>query len=376
LARRYRDRYERLDDEFANLRASWSWLSTRTDNEASHFLLAYLDALSTYLRQRGIYAELLRWCEVGLHACERLQQNPGRLLLLRSEAQSALGQWDEAAVSIQKAIGASEGKDSSTYAWAVLAFGRLQMNQGRYREALETLAGAERLLSEQSDYEGIAVVRSEVAAQYLNRGKLDKALSLYHSVDHFRKQAGATESSDHTMLMLGVVHRKKGEYEQAISYLQSLLERSERGGNRGAIATVAHHLAWVYLDQGDIARSRRLCGRAIAVYEELGDTRGASDAYEQLGLIAQAEGRSKEALSHLKQSLMIRHRLGNQHGMASSLRHLAVVHLRMGHPLTGVRELWQSLALYRRLGVLTRHRFAAVLRELLDWTVGQRQWTV
>jgi len=376
LARRYRDQYGRLDDEFANLRASWSWLTTQTSKEAAHLLLAYLDALTPYLRQRGLHAELLRWCEVGLQACEKLQKNPGRLLLLRSEAQNALGRWDGAAASIQAAIEASKGKDPGTYARAVLALGRLQKNQGNYREALETLSKAERLLSEQSDYEGVAVVRSEMAGEYLNRGEWDKALSLYRSVDRLRKQAGATETSDHTLLMLGVVHRKKREYEQAISYLQRLLERSERRHNQGATATAAHHLAWVYLNQGDLAQAQRLCGRAIALYEESGDTRGTSDAYEQLGLIACAEGRGEEALSHLKRSLAIRRQLGNQHGVASSLRRLAVVHLKMGHPLTGARELWQSLALYRRLGVLSYQQFIAILRELCDWIMGRRQWTI
>ena len=376
LARCYRDQYERLDSEFANLRTSWFWSSGQADEKAAHLLLAYLDALSPYMRQRGLHAELLRWCEDGLRACERLRQNPGRLLLLRSEAQNALGRWIEAAASIRAAITVSREKDPDTYARAVLALGCLQMNQGNYRGALDTLHEAEKLLLERSDYEGVAVARSEVAAYYLNRRDLDKALSLYHSVDRLRKQAGAAESSDHTLLMLGVVHRKKGEYRQATLYLQQLLERSERELARGAIATAAHHLAWVYLNQGNLTQARSLCGRAIALYEDLGDIRGASDAYEQLGLIFYAEGKYKEALHHLKQSLEVRRRLDNRHGAASSLRHLAIVHLRTGHPLAGIRELWQSLTLYWRLGVLTHYRLAAILYEFLDWTIGRQRWTV
>ena len=176
--------------------------------------------------------------------------------------------------------------------------------------------------------------------------------------------------------MLGVVHRKRGEYGRAIAHLRLLLERGEERHARGVVATAAHHLAWVYLNQGDLTQARRLCGRAITLYEEIGDTRGASDAYEQLGLIACAESKYKEAVHYLERSLAIRRQLGNRHGIASSLRHLAVVHFRTAHLLAGARELWQSLALYRRLGVLTRHRIAAILRELLDWTVGKQRWTV
>jgi len=375
LARRYQQQYDRLDHEFANLRASESWLAVQDGEETARLLVSYVEVLSPYLQQRGLSGELVRWCEHGLRACETLQQNPAWLLLLRSKAQSALGRWGDASASIQAAIEASEGRVLHTYARAVLALGRLQLNQGDYRTALQTLSKAEELLSEQSDYEGLAAARAEFAAYYLNRRELDKALHLYLQVDQLRRQAGVTEPSDHTLLMLGVVYYRKGDYERTTSYLRQLLERSERQRNWGATATAAHHLAWVCLNLGDLIQARRLCGRAITLYEDGGDIRGLSDAYEQLGLIALAEGQKEEGLSYLEQSLVIRRQLGNQHGVASSLRRLAIAHLRTGKMVAAVRVLLQSLATYHNLGMLSRQRLAAVLREIFDWTVGRRRWT-
>jgi tetratricopeptide (TPR) repeat protein len=276
-------------------------------------------------------------------------------------------------VSIQAAIEASQKQDPGTYARATLALGRLQLNRGDYRAALETLARAEPLLSELSDYDGLATARSEMAAYHLNRRELNKALSLYLEVDQLRKRAGATEASDHTLLMLGIVHRKKGDYGQAITYLQQLLTRSEARHNQGAIATAAHHLAWVYLNRGDVARARRLCGRAIAFYEELGDTRGLSDAREQLGFITLIEGQAKEALPLLEQSLVMRRELGNQEGIASSLNRLAAAHFRMGHLAVATNVLWQSLTIYQHLGILSHQRFTAILAEIIGWMVSWRR---
>lgn len=190
LARRYQDQYESLTIEFANLRASQSWLATQNGEEAACLLISHVEVLAPYFRQRGLCVELLRWCEDGLGACERLQQNPGRLLLLLGKTQHALGRWDEATTGFQTAIEISEGEDSRTHAQAVLALGHLQFNQGDYVIALETLTRAEKLLSELSDHERLATVRSERAAYYLNRGDFDKALSLYLEVDQLRKQAG------------------------------------------------------------------------------------------------------------------------------------------------------------------------------------------
>jgi len=376
LARRYQHQYERLDREFPNLRASRAWVESQAGEEAAHLLIGYVEALAAYLRQRGLDAELLHWCEDALQACSTVGQNPDQLLLLRSEAQIALGRWDEAVASIQAAVEASEGKNPRSYAQAVLVLGRLQLNRDNYKDALETLGKAEALCAEQSDYEGMATVRSEVAAYHLNRRELDEALSLYLEVDQLRRQAGATEASDNTLLMLGVIHRKKGDYGQAIAYLKQLLERGEMQRNRGATARAVHHLAWVYLNQGGLTQARRFSGRAITLYEEIGDTRGASDTYEQLGLIALAEGRTGEAYSYLEWSLAMRRQLGNRVGAASSLRRLAIVRFRTGHPVGAMRDLWESLTIYRRLGVLSCQQLVAILWELTAWMIGPQQWTV
>ena len=366
LACRYRFQLGRLDAEFDNFRVSHRWLAKQDSEEAAHLLANYVETLSPYLRQRGLNAELLQWCDEGLQASARLRRNPGWLLLLQSESQNALGRWNEAMSSVQAAIQASRGADASVYARAVLALGHLQFNRGNYKVALDTLTTAEGLLSEIADYEGLATARAEFAAYHLNRKELDQALSLYQEVDQLRKQAGLTEASNHTLLMLGVVYRKKGEFEQAVSHLQQLLEQSEIRGNRGGIATALHHLAWVNFDQGYLAQARRMCGRTIELYQEIGDTRGASDAYEQLGCIDLAQGRKMEAVTHLEQALLTRRQLGNQQGAASTLRHSAVAHFRIGHLIAAARDLWQSLVIYQRLNVLTCRRIAAIFGEFFD----------
>ena len=65
--------------------------------------------------------------------------------------------------------------------------------------------------------------QAEVAAYHLNRDEYDQALALYRRIYQFQLEAGASGPSDHTLLMLGVVHRRRGDTEQAIIYLQELL---------------------------------------------------------------------------------------------------------------------------------------------------------
>jgi tetratricopeptide (TPR) repeat protein len=168
LARSHQDQYEWLDAEFANLRLCQSWL-----------------------------------------------------------ASNALGRWEEASESFRAAMEVSEQEDPQVHARAQLARGRLQFNQGAYETAFETMRKAETYLTQTTDDEGLMTVRGEMAAYHLNKGDLDKALALYLEIDRRRQSTGVPEPSDHTLLMLGVVYRKKKDYERAADLVAQAMVKRE-----------------------------------------------------------------------------------------------------------------------------------------------------
>jgi tetratricopeptide (TPR) repeat protein len=366
LIRRYRQQYAQLDEERDNCRLSCDWLAQQTTEDAARLLIEFLSEFTPYLQQRGLAGELAQWCKLGLQACKRLNQNPGWVLLHLAEAQNALGRWHEALSTIQSAIDVCAKVDARVYAKALSALGRLQLNQGRYEQALTTLLEAQTLLAQQSDITGLAAVRSELAAYHLNRYELDKALLIYRGVDELHRQAGAIEETDHTLLMLGVVYRKKQNYDKAARYLTQLLQRSEAHQNRSATATAAHHLAWVYLAEGNLAQSQRFCGQAIALYEAIGDLRGIADAWDQLGLIALDNGNGQEALYNLEKALSLRQQIGNQHGVASCQRHLVVAHYRLRQFPQAIRFMLKSTFLYWQLGAFSIQRLLTVPRGIFE----------
>jgi tetratricopeptide (TPR) repeat protein len=361
--RQYQNQYIVLDQDIDNFRFSRSWLASQHREEEGYLLLNYIDLLEAYLFQRNFFTELCDWCEDGLQACQRLHSNPGALLFLKGKALNALGSWQEAMLCYQAAIEASAGTDQHIYADATLALGRLQFNQGDYSIALETLDHAEKLLLDLEDQEQVATVYSERAAYYLNRADPDRALSLYLKAEHIRQQSGGTSTSD--LLMLGVVLRKKKDFEQATDYLQQLLALGETQHNPSTVATASHHLAWIAFDQGKLNEARLLCGKAKMLYEDIQDRRGMGDVYEQIGRIEMAEGHFAEAISPLMLSLSLRKEIHNQHGMASSLSILAIAHFKMWHLPTAVWDLCQSLAAYQRIGMLNQRRIAVILRKFL-----------
>jgi tetratricopeptide (TPR) repeat protein len=302
-----------------------------------------------------------------------LESNSGWVLLLRYEAYNFLGEWEKALTDAQTAVSITEGIDPLNHAQAVLALGRLQFNRGDYQVALHTLAKAEKLLLEVGDLGGVATVRAELAAYYLNRSELDQALSLYLKVDEFRRQINSPNPSDHTLLMLGVVYRKKREYQKAAEYLLQLLHRGKIQRNPGVIATACHHIAWLHVDQKNVSEAFRLATQARQLYLEVCDPRGLSDVDEQLGLITLINGDLDVAESYMKDSLNIRQYLGNQQGVASSLRHLSILYIRKGNIWLGLQYLCRSYLIYRRLGVLSRQRVFAIAKQFWQLAVVERK---
>ena len=376
LARLDRHRPERIDKRLENLRRSQSWLARQSSTEAAQLLLAYLEELTPYLQQRELHVELLCWCKDALRACEQLQRPSGDLWLLCGQAHHTLGHWDEAIKAVQAAMESSPGEDPDLYARAMLALGQYHVAQGNYQAGLENMAQAARLSSQQAQSERYAAFLGEHAAYTLNKGDFDTALALYQQIDQMQRAGGAGESSDHTLLMLGVVYRRKRQYELAAASLQELRDRAKARQHQETLATASHHLSWVWLSAGKTSLARQHCGEALALYENVSNRRGLADAYEQLGAIALAERRNKEAVSCLERSLELRRQLGNKQGEASSLYRLALAQLGLGHPGAATTLLWQSLDTYRRLGVLSRQRLARVSWQVFSYILlGRRRWS-
>lgn len=360
------DAFDSIDLQFGQIQAAISWLIKQTTSHHVQLLLSLVRTLSPYLQRRGLNADLLDYCEHALEVAKQLGTNLGWLYLLKYEALWALGEWRNALIAVQAAIAITQESDPGVHARAVLALGRLQLNLGQYRQALPTLASAEKLLTDVHDYDGVAAAKAEVAAYFLNRDEYKKALDLYLEVDKLRRQANPAVTSNHTLLMLGVVYRRLRDYERSKQSLNELIRHGESQQDRGALATGKHHLAWVYCDLREWEKAEELGAEAKKLYEDLKDPRGSSDADEQLGLITLGKRDFATAEMFLTRSLTVRQQLDNRHGAASSLRRLAKLHLARSHLLLAMQCLWQSLSLYYQLGVLSYQRLVKVFIDLFE----------
>ena len=370
----YQTQHKKLNAVFEDIERSHSWLTTQDSEEAAKLLIDYTEVCASYFLETGRNNHLLTWCQQALPACEKLRQSPHCLQLLLGKAQNALGQWEEAEDSFLKAVALSKQvNDSVIYGEALYTLGRLQFHQSKYEQAIETLEQAKLLNDEYSLH--FVSIGIEIATYFMNRRELDKALSLY-SMEEERLahivNAEETEVYAYALLMIGVVWRKKKQYQKAIKYLEQARAQGTERENNNTIATASHHLAWVHLEQGEVIEAQKLSNEANRLYEKMGDERGSADGYEQLGRIYLVQGKAKKALPFLEKSLAFRYQIGNLHGEAVSLSILSLAHLKTGNIIAAVRYFCKTLLAYQRLGMLSHQRLLLISQEILQWLFKQR----
>jgi len=359
--------YARLEQEYLQILAALRWLSSHLSEDTAQSLVDALGSLKGYFLQRARYGELLKLLPFAVEACGILKESPVQIYQLGFQSQYAVGNWQLAQVEIEKAVAISAADDLPLHAESLRLLGTFQLNRGNYRTALRTLKMAEETFRQIGAMGKIGEIRAEQAAFYLNRGQYRMALDLYLESDELYRQARQTdESSDHMLLMLGVVYRRLRQFPQAEEKLLALIDRGRKENSASSLATGSHHLAWVRIDQTKFEQAGALAREALGIYQRIDDLRGQADAYEQLGEIGIQSGRLPDAQQDLIRSLQIRQQLGNRHGTASSLKRLGRAYLYAGQYGLGARYTIKSLALYGRLNMLSGSQLRHILFGVLD----------
>lgn len=351
-----------IDDFFLHIEQALHWLRNCQESLPSEIYLALLDRLQPYFESRALYKVILNNYDCALQASQRLGKNPAPVYLSAYRAYWGLGEWDAAERMIQMAVQASACLSPIEHAIALKLLGNLQLNQGNYRNALATFTKAKEIFRSICDEAGEASVTFEEAAYYLNITQYPTAFKLYSEICDFEIKRNG-QASDNTLLMMGVITRRLKNYEESIRYHEHLFQRGEANKTKGTTATAAHHLAWTYLEAGETAKAKELGEKALASYVAIKDPRGESDAYEQLGLIAMMAKQYDDSRWLYEQSITLRKQLGNQHGLASSLRRLAKLNFIQARYKAAIDYLFQSLMMYNKIGMLSPGRIRKFIND-------------
>jgi predicted ATPase/class 3 adenylate cyclase len=286
---------QRLDAEYANLRAALDWA---VENGDAKLGLRICGAMWRFWQVRGLYREgreqvarVLAMPSAAGRSAERAQAEAcaGRLAFYQTDFEAA-GALFENALSIQREL-----NDKPAIAFSLVNLGMMAQARGNHalarhlvEEGVATArAGGDRWVLGAS-LNWLGGVSHAAGDDDQARQFCEEALGLLRALGDLRQIAA-------TLLNLSLIARAQAELPSARSLLEEAVSIARRLGDKGFLPTALMHLALVS-DQREVD-SRPLYEESLMIVREVGDRSGIAASLEGLaGVYAREDDLQRAAL--------------------------------------------------------------------------------
>lgn len=271
-------------------------------------------------------------------------QARGAALAKRSEYAGAREAFTEA-LSQMRAGGHRRGEGT-----CLNALGSLNLDMGRFEEALRCYQEAEEIWRESGDRRERAVVLHNVANIRRRLGQPDQALESLGEVLRVFRELGEPGSEAVLLSTIGSIHNGRSDYPAALECFRASLEIRRRTGERAGIAGSLNNIGMVLDSLADYPGAARVYGEALAIRREIGDRAGEAKTLNNLGLIELATGNAQGALVHFQASLALAREIGNADTEGSTLINVGKARFSLGETAEALRIFEDVRKRYEAMG--------------------------
>ncbi len=217
----------------------------------------------------------------------------------------------DAAAHLDKAYSYSENPELQL---SILADKALIHNQnGEFPEALSALRKSYNLALSHNDSVRLVSTVNQLATIYFPLGKLDSAQLYFEKLLALKKGKSQELEVISDLSQFGNMLVSKGEYDKAQTYFFDALSMAEGINDTLLMIGVLSEIGNVFIRQQSWDNARNFVTDALNIATQKQLDRWEAINRKHLGLIEQATGKRKEALSHFQRSLSIQEeKLGNQ----------------------------------------------------------------
>ncbi|RIV39745.1 ATP-binding protein [Micromonospora radicis] len=171
----------------------------------------------------------------------------------------------------------------------------------------------------------------------------ERALAVQREIDD-RPSLGAT------LHQLGVAYWRLGRYADAVHRIEEALTHFRSYGDHGGQAAAAYGLGIAQFQLNDYPAAQAYHERALEIFRRIGDRTGEGRTHNNIGLVAQRLGRPERARQHYGRALRIAREVGNRTGEAVALINLADLDVEAGDPAQARQRYDTALVLSRHSG--------------------------
>jgi DNA-binding SARP family transcriptional activator/tetratricopeptide (TPR) repeat protein len=124
--------------------------------------------------------------------------------------------------------------------------------------------------------------------------------------------------------------RIRGHWQERVAIQRTALASATRLGGAVARALSGRLLALACEDLGDRDQARRLYVSSLLLYQQLGNRLGEARIHQNLGALAERQGRYADALGHAEQALRLYRAIGDKASEATMLNNVGWLHGLLG----------------------------------------------
>jgi CHAT domain-containing protein/predicted DNA-binding protein YlxM (UPF0122 family) len=276
----------------------------------------------------------------------------------------------------------------------LLNLGIQQQQQGRFREALETLQAALAIYrgiglrpsegvvfyligltysklnqipqSLESYQQALAIFRAvgkrhqewreqeartliDMAGVYFGISQYSQALEFYQQALVISREIGKLQNEAATLANMGSVYNRMGQYVKALDNYQQALIIARQINNRANEGAILDWIGETYRNMGRYPQALDFYKQALTIHREVGNHQLEADNLNNTGLVYWGSGQYSQAFKFYQQALEIYKQIDNRAGEANTFNNIGIVYTSLRQFTQALEYLDKSLGIYREV---------------------------
>lgn len=286
-----------------------------------------------------------RWVEKAKNFKDKISETDALINL--SKCNIILGKFDEAGTAALKGIklaarcGYPDGE--------ALHFGNLGViaeMKGDNTQAIKHYLKADSVFAMTGNLKNRAFIENNLGIVYNNIQLFEKSLEYYNRALKHKIELRDTIGTASTYVNIGVLYESlKNDYNKALDFYMVAAVIYDKYGLLPQRATIYNNIGLIYLNTGDIVKSKESLINALKIREQIGDITGVASTKLNLALYSQKAHNINDQIRYAFESASIFEKAGVKPKLAESHKLLADAYETIGKPASSLYHLKQYVSL-------------------------------
>lgn len=329
--------FSTLDVDWENIKKTLEDLKLSGTPRENYLLTVIILSLDEYCRMRGKNKEYIQMLQIA-------QEFAGKFLLEKEDEYFDLFEY----VDFSPQVNTSEYTTEDVRALYENNVGKVYLLAGQIRQAEELFRKALKRVQQTGYQYYQAMILINLGVVHKHKSEYAQAIKYY---DQAQKVAESIHNNDLIGAALGnagEAYRKMGEFQTAIEYFNKALDvnskdligRGIRLGNLGS----------AHAQLGQYSQAKKYYFEALNIAVRIHDKEGEANRKANLGRVEFQLGQKQEGINLIKEGLALKKDLNDVRGMAEDYFWIGTIEIEQGTTQEGMVSLENSRKLYQQLG--------------------------